>query len=65
MIELVLALLLQFSVLQNDGVKTQTSVNENKTTTQTKTAAQSKTTTTTTPTTTDPSIGSGGWDDRD
>lgn len=54
MIEFVLSLLLQFSVLQSGGVKTTTPVNETKSTTQT---------TTTTPTT-GTRIGSGGWDEK-
>lgn len=59
MIEFVLSLLLQFSVLQSGGVKTTTTVNGNKTTTEAKA-----------PTTTDPGtsgggrIGSGGWDEK-
>jgi hypothetical protein len=62
MIEFVLSLLLQFSVLQSDGARTATTVNGNKT------ATEAKATTTTTPTT-DPGkgggrIGSGGWDEK-
>jgi len=63
MIEFVLSLLLQFSMLQGADVNSSTSVNENKG------KKQTTTTTTTTTETTDPSttdrIGSGGWDDRD